>query len=243
MQRLTQVALSAFVLIFSALPVSAAQQEVSLTHVAAVSHLTYSWLGAERAVTLTGPGLVLLIRPGENLYEVNDRVESAATAPRSAGNDIYVDASLAAHIEQLARQSQLLSAAVTTEQQVYERASSPNAAEVRGTITLDVHPLQGQEALLVTGQAPPAAPVELTLLAVLSSDIPNVVVSRHNIQSEADGRFQAIVPIGADYYRGTFLRVIATSGPGVTEATAQVQVGPPNDGLRVPFEAQPGGIW
>jgi hypothetical protein len=243
MQRLSQVALSALVLMFSVLPVSAAEQEVSLSHVAAISHLTYTWLGAERAVTLSGPGLVLLVRPGESLYEVNDRVESASAPARYAGNDIYVPASLAAHIEQLARHAQLLSTSVLTEQQVFERASSSTAATVHGSITLDVHPLQGAAALLVTGSAPPSAPVMLTLLAQFSSDLPNVVISRHDIQTEPDGRFQAIVPTGPDYTPDSFLRVIATSVPGVEEATAQVTIGSPNAGLLVPWERQPGGIW
>jgi hypothetical protein len=241
--RLTEVALSAFVLTLWALPASAADRQIPLSNVASASHLRLTWLGPERAVSLSGPGLVMLIRPGDNLYEVNDRVESTSVPPRYAENEIFVSAAFASHIEALARQAQLLSASALSQQQVFERASSPTAAEVRGAISLDVQPLEGQEALLVKGQAPPSAPVQLTLLAVLSSDVPNVVVSRHDIQSEPDGRFQAIVPIGPDYTPNSFLRVIATSTPGVTEATAQVTIGPPNAGLLVPWERQPGGIW
>jgi hypothetical protein len=247
MRRLTQLALSALVLIVPALPVSA-EQFVPLARVAAESHLNYSWLSAERAVVLSGPGLVLLFRPGESLYEVNDRVESAATTPRYAGNDIIVSSALAAHIEWLARQAQFQLATeaqqqTETQQQMLERASSPGTAEIHGSIALEVHPLVGQDALLIKGQAPPSAPIMITLLAILSKDIPNVVVSRHNIEADSDGRFQAIIPIGPDYVADSYLRVIATSGPGVTEAVAQVTIAPPNAGLTIPWEVQPTGYW
>jgi hypothetical protein len=241
MRRLTQLALSALVLTVPALPVSA-EQFVPLARVAAASHLNYSWLSAERAVVLSGPGLVLLFRPGESLYEVNNRVESATIAPRYVDNELLVSSALAARIEDLARQAQSQSA-TESEQQALERVSSPGTADPRGTIALEVHPLVGQDALLVTGQAPPSAPVMITLLGILSSDLPNVVVSRHTLQTEADGRFQAIVPIGPDYTQGSYLRVIATSEPGVTEASAQVEIAPPNAGLSIPWEKQPGGIW
>jgi hypothetical protein len=241
MRRLTQLALSALVLMVPALPVSA-EQFVPLARVAAESHLNYSWLSAERAVVLTGPGLVLLVRPGESLYEVNNRVESASTPTRYAQDDIIVPSSMAARIEELARQAQALSA-TETQQQVFERVSSPGAAEVRGSIALEVHQLAGQSAVLIKGQAPPSAPVMITLLATLSSDIPNVLVSRHTIEAEPDGRFQVIVPFGPDYVSDSYLRVIATSGPGVTEASAQVTIAPPNAGLAIPWEVQPSGIW
>jgi hypothetical protein len=224
-------------------PVWAAQQELPLARVAAAAGLTYSWLSAERAVSLTRPGIVIVIRPGESLYEVNDRVDSTATAPRYAGNDIYVSASFAEHIRQLARQAQLRSQATANLQKALEAADTPTAPTVSGSITLDVHPLQGSEALLITGQAPPAAPVMITLLATLSSDIPVVVVSRHDIAPDPDGRFQAVVPIAPDFFRGSYLKVLATSVLSVEPASAQVLVGPPNAGLKIPADYQPGSIW
>jgi hypothetical protein len=115
--------------------------------------------------------------------------------------------------------------------------------ELHGTIVLNVEPLEGAEALLVTGQAPPSATVMITLLATLSSDIPNVVLSRHNLTAEPDGKFQAIVPIAPDYMRDSFIHVLATSSPGVISASAQLLVQVPNKGLKVPWETFAGGIW
>ena len=81
---------------------------VPLAQVAHDANLTYTWLVGTRAVQLNGPGIVLVVRPGDNLYEVNDRVEISADAPHYVSNDIYVSRALANHITHLARQAQLL---------------------------------------------------------------------------------------------------------------------------------------
>jgi hypothetical protein len=222
--------------------IAAAQQDLSLTSVARVAHLDYAWLAADEAVQLSGPNIVLVIRPGNNLYDVNDRVETTSIAPRYASNDIYVSPQLAARIETLGRQAwHTYSNARSTEAWKSQDVASYN--ELRGTIVMNVTQLKGAEALMITGQAPPSAPIRITLLATLSSDLPNVLIGRHDINSGSDGTFQAIVPIGPDYIQQTFLHVTATSGPGVTPASAQILVDAPNAGVKVPWEQIPGGIW
>jgi len=217
---------------------------VPLTQVASEARLTYHWLVATRALQLSGPGIVLVIRPGDNLYDVNDRTEVTAEAPRYVSNDLYVSRALANHILHLTRQAQQLLAS-----QDLQAASEAGQAqdgmggELHGTIVLNVAPLEGAEALLVTGQAPPSASVMITLLATLSSDIPNVVLSRHNLTAEPDGKFQAIVPIAPDYMRDSFIHVLATSSPGVISASAQLLVQVPNKGLKVPVETFNNSIW
>ena len=220
-------------------------QSVPLATVARAAHLQYTWLSASRAVQLSGPGIVLVIRPGDNLYEVDDRVEVTAVTPRYISNDIYVSRKLADHINQLAWQAQRL--ASIQEAQVASAVNTMlqqvNAPELHGTIVLNVTQLQGAEALLVTGDAPPSAPVRITLLATLSSDVPNVLLSRHDLTAGPDGKFQAIVPIAPDYMRDSFIHVLATSSPGVTSASSQLLIHPANFGINVPVEAFPGGIW
>jgi hypothetical protein len=215
---------------------------IPLARVAHDANLTYKWLGAIRAVQLNGPGIVLVVRPGDNLYEVNDRVEISADAPRYVSNDIYVSQALANHITHLARQAQLSVEAPIA--QIVSAAYGGNAAdEPRGTIVLNVEPLKGAEALIVSGQAPPSAPVMITLLATISSELPNIVLSRHNLETGPDGRFHAIVPIAPNYVRNSFIHVLATSSPGVISASAQLLVHPPNEGVNVPVDSFPGGIW
>jgi hypothetical protein len=224
---------------------SAAEQEVPLATVARVAHLQYTWLAATRAVQLSGPGLVLVVRPGDNVYEVDDRVEITAVTPRYTSNDIYVSTKLATHITQLARQAYDLVSAQEAQaaRAVSEEQQQLGAAVLRGTIVLNVTPLQGAEALLVTGGAPPSAPVRITLLATLSSELPNVLLSRHDLTAGPDGKFQAIVPIAPDYMRDSLIHVLATSSPGVISASTQLLVHAPNAGIAVPTDAFPGGIW
>jgi hypothetical protein len=217
-------------------------RDVPLSSVARSAHLSYSWLAGARAVQLSGPGIVLVLRPGDNLYEVNDRVEITNVPPRAVNGDMYVSQTLATHIAALARYARDRVAA--------DRSGRANAlvqaattAELHGAISMNVEQLKGAEAVLITGEAPPSAPVLITLLGLMSSDLPNVVIGRHDLQAGADGRFQAIVPIGPDYVRGSYVRVLATSSPGVSSASAQILIAPANAGLSVPFEQMPGGIW
>jgi len=223
----------------------AAGQGIPLARVARNAGLQYEWLASTGAVQLSSAGIVLVVRPGDNLYEVNDRVEVTDAAPQFFSNDLYVSPALANHIAQLARQAQQ-----TVREQIAQAAHAASAvrreasvAEVQGTILLTVTPLKGAEALLVSGQAPPSVPVMVTLLATLSSDIPNVLLSRQDLTAGSDGKFQAIVPIASDFMRGTFIHVLATSVPGVISASTQLLVTGPNPGLKVPAEIMPGGIW
>jgi len=221
------------------------QQLVPLATVAHTARLEYSWLAATRAVQLSGPGIVFVVRPGDNVYEVDDRVEITAVTPRYISNDIYVSTKLATHITQLARQAYDLvrEQEAQAARAVSEEQQHLGAAELRGTIVLNATPLQGAEALIVTGQAPAWAPVRITLLATLSSELPNVLLSRHDLTAGPDGKFQAIVPIASDYMRDSLIHVLATSSPGVISASTQLLVHAPNAGVQVPTDAFPGGIW
>lgn len=250
MRPYRQVVLLMFLSLFAAPHAAVAQnQEVPLASVARSAHLDYEWLAVSRAVQLSGPGIVLVIRPGDYLYDVNDRVEVSSIAPRYASNDIYVSRTLAAHIISLARQAQLaesekearLASAAAAE--ANQTRTDAIVGEAHGTIVLNATQLKGTEALLVTGQAPPSLPVMITLLGAFSSDLPDVLISRQTLTAGPDGTFQAIVPIGPDYMRDTFIHVLATSLPGVTSASAQLLVQAPNAGLMVPAESWPGGIW
>jgi hypothetical protein len=250
MRPFSQVVLLVLCSLLTTLPAGAVtEQGVPLASVARTAHLDYQWLSATRAIQLSGPGIVLVVRPGDNLYEVNDRVEVAAVTPHYASNDIYVSRALANHIIYLARQAQervsaeAAQAAAMANREANQERNEAIVGEMQGSIVLNVTPLKGAEALLITGQAPPSAPILITLLATLSSQLPNVLLSRNDTTAGPDGKFQAIVPIASDYWRDTFIHVLATSTPGVISASAQLLVQEPNQGVKVPAEAQPGGIW
>lgn len=252
MRPYCQVILLMFFSLFATpLAANAQNGEVSLGSVARSAHLDYQWLAVSRAVQLVGPGLVLIIRPGDYLYDVNDRVEVTATAPRyvSNENDIYVSKKLADHIINLARQAEVAERdreaqlANLAAAEANQERTEAIVGEAHGTIVLNATQLHGAEAVLVTGVAPPTLPVMITLLATISPEVPNILVSRQTLTAGPDGKFQAIVPIGPDYMRDTFLHVLATSLPGVTSASAQLLVQAPNPGVNVPADYMPGGIW
>jgi len=225
------IALAVLALSLPALPAGAASRE-SLATIAAHSGYTYRWAPESSAVVLSRPGIVVVLRPGSQVYEVNDHDEVADAAPSYSRGDLYVTPSLAAHLQALARRFSPAAAHGA------DRLSSSDA-DARGSITMEARQLQGAEAITVEGSAPASAPVTITLLAVVSSDLPTVVVSRNDVVTDANGRFQAIIPIASAYERGTLLRVVATSSPGVASAQTQLVMEAPNNGVTVPLEQMP----
>ena len=213
-------------------PAVAATSDVSLSRVAAQSGYALTWLGAERSVEISKPGMLIVIRPGQSLFEVNDRIETTAVAPRYADNDLYISKSFANRIAQLARQPELPRGAFQSAD--LGRTVVAQSSAVKGAIQMEVHPLPGSEAIIVSGHAPPNAPVTITLYATFSTDLPTVVLTRNDAHPDASGRFSTIVPIAPDYFRGSHIDVLASSLPGVTAATAQYVVGPPNANAVVP---------
>lgn len=201
----------------------------SLSALAARDGYSMQWLLPEREVALYRAGLVIVIRPGAELYEVNDRVEVTDAGPRYVNGDIIVSPGLATRLNQLAA---IKAPAVSA-------SPSVSTPDFRGTLAVEMQPLPGSESVTVNGQAPPGAPVTLTLLATISSDIPTILVSRHDVQPDVNGRFSATLPIASDYYHASMLRVLATSTPGVTPATAQISVDAPNLDVKLPADQWP----
>ena len=214
---------------------SAQRATASLDATAAHDGYTMQWLLPTRSVGLFRPGLAIVLRPGAVMYEVNDRVELTDTPPVYENGDVLISSTLAARLARLASMPAAAGRYSGSDQPSVHVAQQP----ATGAITIDVHPVPGSEAVAVTGHAPPSAPVTITLLATISSDLPTVVVSRHDTQPDVNGNFQATISIAPNFVRNTYLRVLATSAAGSTPASAQITVGPPNAGQTVPLEYRP----
>lgn len=219
---------TALALSIPALPAGAAPL-VSVKDAAAHDGYRYTWSPDAANVVLSRAGIVIVLRPGAQVYQVNDRDEVADAAPSYAHGDLFVTPSLADRLQVLARRYS------PTAGQGKDRIATADQS-AQGTISLEARQLQGAESIAVEGTAPPNAPVTITLLAIVSSEVPTIVVSRHEIVTDVSGRFGAVIPIASAYERGTLLRVIATSLPGVASASAQLITGAPNDGVDVPLE-------
>jgi hypothetical protein len=229
-------AISAAAMLGSLVMGSTAQAQsarVSLSALAARSSYNLQWLLPERSVRLYRPGLVIVIRPGERQYEVNNRVEFSDAAPVYVNGDMLVSTSLASRLRRLAAMAYVPPTRTNAASLGVRFTEAPAAAA--GPVSIDARPLQGSEAIAVTGRAPAGVPVTITLLATISPDLPTVVVSRHDVQADTNGQFQAVIPTAADYLRGSLLRVVATSA-GATPASATVTLGAPNAGVAVPFD-------
>jgi hypothetical protein len=108
-----------------------------------------------------------------------------------------------------------------------------------GMLGLHIEPATGTDAVSIACSGPAGAPVTVTLYATLSSDIPTVVVSRHDFTIDSHGMLATTIPIASDFVRGSILTVRVTSLDTVSPAQASLIVGAPNPHVKVPVEQLP----
>ena len=100
--------------------------------------------------------------------------------------------------------------------------AAPNGVTVTATRVV------GAEAVTITGNGPVAQPLEVALYATFSRDIPDVLLSRRAVPTDAQGRYWATVPIASAFFRGAIVTVVVRSLPAGPSARTTVQVGAPN---------------
>lgn len=209
-------AVLAFALI--ATPVAASASGVSLRSVAAKDGYTMRWLGPERSVCLSRNGIVVVLRPGTVLYDINSRQEIADAPPVATGSgDLSISNALAARLRALA-QSAWTPATPTG------RAIVAVQPDPQGEIVVSAQMFPGRHALSVNGSAAPNARVTLTLFATLAPDLPTVFLRRNDLQADITGRFAAVVSLAPDYFAGSSVTLYATS-EGMQSAATRVVLG------------------
>ena len=221
-----------------------ARSDVALAHVAAELGYTYSYLGPEDAVSLSRPGVTILVRPGERLFDVNDRTEAMdGPAPRFERNDLYVSEAFVARLKAIAARYSA-EAGGSSRTITIARSGSLVAQTVTGSITeFDVRQIPGRQVVSVTGKAPAAnLPILVTLVGTFSSEIPDTVLTRRQADSGPDGRFSVDVPIAPGYFRGAYLTMVASSVTGVASASLRFEMKAPNESISVPAEQTPRSI-
>ncbi len=216
-----------------AAPAVANARSYALARVAAQLGYTYAYLGSDDAVTLTRPGLTVLVRPGERLFDVNDRSEvvDRGDAPKFSQNDVYVSPQFVRRLAALAsRAGGGARDAGLSGPPLVQPAVGP------GPIVLDVKPVPGSQLLRVTGHAPAGAPITLTLRATFALEVPETVLNRSGVSADDQGNFSTTVPLAPGYFNGAYVTLEATSLPGVTKASQRLLVPPPNAGLKIPAD-------
>jgi len=230
--------------VIAAAPVAGiAAHESALSKVAADLGFDYSYLGPEDAVALTRPGVTVVVRPGERLFDVNDRTESMdGPAPRFSHTDLFVSDKLVDRLRQIAARYPSTVPGESTIG-IAGEAARTDVTSVSGAIGgLAVSQIAGEQEISVSGKAPANLPITITLVSTFSVEVPDVELSRHEVTSDTDGSFKTTVSVASGYYRGSILTVIASSLPGVSSAKSQIVLKAPNDNVAIPADQEPKGI-
>jgi hypothetical protein len=203
-----------------------------LMRVAEAAGYAYAWSASASEVTLSRPGLTVVLRPGNRRYEVNSRVEYASEAPVYGAGDLVVPDDVVQNLRALAGRY--------PDARAMEGARPgpiTYTATASGSLTITARQAIGREAIEVDGTAPASMPVTLTLVGSISRDMPDVFIRRITIQS--DRTFHATLPVAPAMPRGSFVVVTATSLPGVAPASARLTIGAPNPSLDSDFDHLP----
>jgi hypothetical protein len=221
-------------------PAAFAAHLTALMKAAADLGYAYSYLGPEDAVALTKPGVTIVIRPGERLFDVNDRTEAMdGSAPLFSHSDIFISDALLARLRQISAKYP----AQTSGERAIVVQNGSAVANVTGAITgLTLSQVPGKQDISVWGKAPANLPITLTLVGTFSIEIPDVVISRNEIVSDADGTFKTDISPASAFYRGAILTLVASSVSGVTSSKAQIVLKAPNGTTVIPGDAEPKSI-
>ncbi len=107
-------------------------------------------------------------------------------------------------------------------------APGADAPAARGGVTVTATRVVGAEAVTITGIGPAAQPLEAALYATFSRDIPDVLLSRRAVPTDAQGHYNVTVPVASAFFRNAIVTVVVRSLPAGPSARATFTVGAPN---------------
>lgn len=211
----------------------------SLMQAAAELGYAYSYLGPEDAVALTKPGVTIVIRPGERLFDVNDRTEAMdGSAPMFSHSDIFITDALLARLRQIS----VKYPSQTTGDRAIVVQNGTAVANATGSISnLTLAQVPGKLDIAIAGKGPGNLPVTLTLIGSFSQEIPDVILSRNEVVTDADGTFKTEISPSPGFFRGAILTLVASSVSGVSSAKAQIVLKAPNGTTNIPADVIPRG--
>jgi hypothetical protein len=227
---LTRLAFALTFIAAVAAPAVAAETSVPLARIAAENGYAYAWLAGEGAVSLSRPGVVVVLRAGQKLYRVGDRVVSADRAPYYDGTDLVVSTAVAANLRRIAQMFPVLSA---------PQAPPTPAAAITGSLSVEARQVAGRDAIAVSGRGPADAPVYITLTGELSRDLPVVVLSRVATRVRPDGTYGADIGISSAPPRETVVIATVTSVTGVKASSARVVLKATSPAVNSPLDKLP----
>jgi Copper amine oxidase N-terminal domain len=207
--------------------------DVPVSRIAESHGLRLAWLDPQVAVGLSGPGVRIVLRPGDQIVEINGKLVTLAAAPYVRRGQMFVTDATAERLGIIAR--------APVDAVSGPLAQAPDATKgPGGAITLFVNPVVGAEALAISGTAPPGRVVQILLQSTFSRDLPDVVLSRQTVLPDGRGNFAAIVPIASGFFRGSIITVVASTPPSGPWTSARYMVSAPN--VTVPPDNLPHSI-
>lgn len=93
-------------------------------------------------------------------------------------------------------------------------------------LTIQVRHHDGVEALDVSGTGSSRSPVNITMYADISKDVPVAFLNTWTVQTGSDGRYAIVAPIASDYFRGTIITVRVDSPDGSSASATWTVDGP-----------------
>lgn len=106
--------------------------------------------------------------------------------------------------------------------------AQPSGNAVSG-ITVTATRAVGTESVHITGTGPASRPLEASLYATFSRDLPTVLLSRRPVATDATGRYDATLPIAPGFFRNAIVTIVVDAVPAGAGARATITVGPPNN--------------
>ena len=209
---------------------------MSLTNVAHLLGYHYAYLGPDEAVALSRPGLVVIVRPGAPLFDMNDRsIPVPGQVPAYKDGDVYVSSAMVATLRALGGPRPADGRTI---------AMQPHhGPQVRPVIdSLSAMHIEGDQALHVEGQATPYAAITLTLVSKLSRSIPDVIVSRMHVSADKSGQFSGRVAIAPVFFTGSLYTIVAATDANTSRSVTTVVSEFPNGHSKVPSEEMERGM-
>jgi len=192
-----------------------ADDRVPLAKVAHELGYRYAYLDQENGVSLTTAGAVIVIRPGDGYFTVNNRhLPVYGFIPFYRDNDVVVSRSLEREIANFlpARARAWRTAAKPAlAERVAERVAAPvddgRVQSVEGTFT------PAASSVEILGRATPGTTVTLELRAALSEQLPVITLDGTAVVADRNGDFEAELDNSPDRFAYSRLFVVATA-PG-----------------------------
>jgi hypothetical protein len=198
---------------------------VPLAQVARDLGFRYAYLDQENGVSLTREGAVIVVRPGQGFFTINNRREPVyGTIPFYRDNDVVVSRAFEQEIKPFgtpvrtaARFKRVPAWTVARQPVAVAHVDAGRVQSVEGSF------VSAASSVQIVGRATPGTLVSLVLRADLSEDLPVITLDGTSVLADASGAFKARLRSAPDHFAYTRLFVEATAPGDAVPITAYLE--------------------